>query len=367
MHRHFQRGWHGGLGLGSGTLLAAGMSAVLAAASVNEFRDPLTTPSATMHGALRPERETLIGIAQANGHAIAVGLRGLVVHSEDGSLWRQARVPLQADLVAVHMLDERRAWASGHDATILFSDDGGATWQKQFDRHDARQLFPSYYARRVAAGNAEMRRFQEQADLNTAGAVSLPFLGVLFDDANTGFAVGSFGMIMASKDGGRTWMPWLDRIDNDGFLNLNSIRKIHGQVYITGEQGMVYRLDRRQNRFMRFSTGYHGTFFDIVGNARCLIAFGLRGTAYRSIDQGASWQAIDTGTERTIAAGAVVDEGRRILLFPETGQVIQSRDDGASFEAVPRQPALQVYGASSMGSGAYLIVGRDGVQAHAAQ
>jgi photosystem II stability/assembly factor-like uncharacterized protein len=197
--------------------------------------------------------------------------------------------------------------------------------------------------------------------LNTDGDVSLPFLGVWFIDDLNGFAVGSFGMIVATHDGGKSWAPWLHQIDNPEFLNLNSIRGIGGEVYITGEKGFVYKLDRGAQRFTASSTGYRGTLFDIVGTGRFLIAFGLRGAAYRSADAGASWTRIPTGTEANFTAGAVLDEGKRVVLLSDAGQALLSEDEGKTFHPAALRRRMPVYGAVEAARGTLATVGYAGV------
>lgn len=334
------------------------------------FHDPLETAATTLTGAAQASTEPFISVATMGTRQIAVGLRGVIVLADDAtgaatSAWRQAPVPVQSDLVSVQLLDDRQAWASGHDGVILHSGDGGETWRKQLDRGICKQTLAAAYEQRIAGGEAAMSRYLAQVKLNTDGDVSLPFLGVWFDDAKSGYAVGPFGMIVASRDGGDSWSPWLDHIDNDEFLNLNSIRGIAGEVYIAGEHGMVYRLDRPRQRFVAMATGYKGSFFDITGTSRYLLAFGLRGAAYRSTDGGASWAAVKSGVERSITAGVVLDAGRRVVLLTETGQAVQSTDDGATFRptALPRLPP--VYAASADGADGIVVAGILGVQRHA--
>ena len=59
---------------------------------------------------------------------VAVGERGHILLSNDAITWRQANVPVRTTLTAVYFVDESHGWAVGHDATILFSQDGGENW-----------------------------------------------------------------------------------------------------------------------------------------------------------------------------------------------------------------------------------------------
>ena len=36
-----------------------------------------------------------------------------------------------------------------------------------------------------------------------------PFLDVLFSDASEGFVIGAFGLVLRTRDGGKSWEPWI--------------------------------------------------------------------------------------------------------------------------------------------------------------
>jgi len=106
-----------------------------------------------------------------------VGDGGLVLFTADGGRsWHEStgRLPAgmydQFDYRAVAMLGES-CWIAGSPGTrVLHSSDGGRTWQV-FDTGQ-----------------------------------SLPLRAMVFLDANRGWAVGSLGTILATRDGGQTWL-----------------------------------------------------------------------------------------------------------------------------------------------------------------
>lgn len=298
-------------------MLAAGSAWGLATAAEGGFRDPLDTPARIV---TRPDSRPLMAVTQAGARLVAVGLRGLIVSSDDsGKTWLQASAPVQSDLLAVHFPSAMEGWAVGHDGVILHSDDGGKHWEKQLDGRNSAESFKSVYSGLGSKGGAYLK----QLGLNYKAGPALPFLDVWFEDALHGYAVGSFGMLVATNDGGKRWEPWLHRIDNPQFLNLNAIRGIGSDVYIAGERGQVYRLDRAKGRFERTDTGYIGSFFGIVGNGSTLVVYGLRGTVYRSDGAGkgaARWQAIAMPSDQTLAAG--VSHGDGFLLANAAGEFL---------------------------------------------
>ncbi|OFX24216.1 MAG: hypothetical protein A2V77_01595 [Anaeromyxobacter sp. RBG_16_69_14] len=293
------------------TCILCSLGSSVAIASPNSFRDPLDTPAVN---AFAPASQSLLAAARAGATPIAVGMRGLIVASEDGGAsWEQRPTPVQSDLTSVSFPDAQHGWAAGHDGVILQTNDGGRSWNRQLDGRMAAERFTAHYATRIAQGEEKLGPLLAELKRNYQAGPSLPWLDICFEDANQGYAVGPFGSIARTDDGGKTWLPAMERIDNPDLLNLNAIRGIAGELYIAAERGTVFRLDRAQQRFLRAGTGYAGSFFGIAGDARALVAYGLRGTVFRSSDGGATWSRSTTPTPVAVTAGAALPDGRIVL------------------------------------------------------
>jgi photosystem II stability/assembly factor-like uncharacterized protein len=301
------------------------------------FQDPLDTPAVRAKGALRLEKQPVLALAVVKERIIGVGLRGLVIVSTDGGKsWRQSQVPIQSDLVSVMFPTDTLGWVVGHDGVILNTTDGGDTWNKQLDGRIAAKLFVATYQKLVDAGETTMQHYLDQAILNAKNPAALPFLGIHFENENTGYAVGSFGLILSTHDGGKTWEPWMHRIDNDQFVNFNDIRRIGSTLYIVGERGGVWRLDRLKQRFVSTPTDYRGSFFSIAGrDEHLLIVVGLGGNAFRSTDNGASWQQLSIGTQATLSSIITTSDGLFPLILSLDGEIFTSDSDWENFRSVP--------------------------------
>ncbi|MGF6999326.1 WD40/YVTN/BNR-like repeat-containing protein [Paraburkholderia sp. GAS32] len=326
------------------------------------FQDPLDTPAVEQFGFRGRTSQPLMAITNAGTRVVAVGLRGLIIISDDqGRSWHQARVPVQTDLVAVQFVSPEQGWATGHDAVILHTEDGGRTWKKQLDNRVAAVAFPAYYRNRIASGDASAAVFLKEIELNTQGDTSLPFLSVHFTDLQHGIAVGSFGMIVSTDDGGKHWIPWMDHIDNKGFLNLNVIKKIGDNLVIAGEQGGVYRYDGARRSFVAVSAPYKGSFFDVTGTGNFLLAVGLRGTVFRSPDGGATWQHVDTPVKDSFTTAATVDGGAMVILGSSGGALLVSRDQGVTFQAEAVSHPMPFTGIDVLGAQRLMLAGLQGV------
>lgn len=327
-----------------------------AAQGAGKFHDPLDTPARMRSGI---EKRPLMAVTAAGERRIAVGLRGLIAASDDsGKTWSQMNVPVQSDLLAAHFPTATDGWAVGHDGVVLHSVDGGKTWEKQLDGRQAGERFKAYYTEMGANGAA----FQFQIDQNYKAGPALPFLDVWFEDARHGYAVGSYGMLIATADGGKTWEPWLHRIDNPQFLNLNAIRGIGSELYIVGERGQVYRLDRSKNRFIHTDTGYIGSFFGILGNGSALVAYGLRGTLYQADAKGAAWKPVTMPNEQTLSAGIARRDGSFVLVNA-AGEFLLLDKAGQTPRLVkPAGTPMRMTGIVARPDDAVIVVGLDGVR-----
>lgn len=297
------------------------------------FVDPLDQPAASMASI---DRQPLRDIVNTGQRLVAVGDNGLVILSDDqGASWRQASVPVSVDLNAVHFSTASEGWAVGHGAVILHSGDGGETWTKQLDGRGLERLTIDYFEGSRSGLSPERAKSYLSAILDmTRPGPGQFFMGVWFDaEGKQGYAVGPFGLILGSADGGRSWQPWNTHIDNNDLLHLTAIREVGGRLFLSGERGRVWRLEPAGQRFKAHETGYEGTLFGLTGDRRVLLAYGLRGNVLRSTDAGVSWTAVANEFGAGVTDGAMLD-GQRVVLVSQAAQVGLSEDHGRSFKPV---------------------------------
>lgn len=343
-------------------LIAALLLTGIQAGTALAFENPIT--AAALPSTLGAT-STLLGAAMAGSRIVAVGLRGMIVYSDDAGLsWKQASVPTQVDLTAVSFPSAKKGWAVGHGGVVLHSADGGVSWVRQLDGSKSAELAMRQFE---AAGTPEAAALLEREKSLLAGGGTQPLLDVYFENDTSGFVVGTFNRIFRTEDGGKTWMPWMDRTDNPGELHFYSIRGRAGHFYLTGEQGAVWRFDKAQQRFVTAATPYKGTLFGLVVTSdEAVLAFGMRGSLYRSVDQGRNWEKASLGTPAGITGGTVLPGGG-VLLTTQAGAVTLSRDGGKTFQSLKTSRPMAYFGLAPMDDKRIVLVGADGVRLESIQ
>lgn len=363
-----------------GWLLAAGIAATLPLLA-HAGKDPLDTPA---FRAAKASSVMMLGVTRAGSRLVAVGAYGTVLYSDtNGKTWEQAEVPVSVTLTAVCFPTPNKGWAVGHDGVILRSDDGGAHWTKQFDGNqgNAQILAAAEHrekeARAAAAGAGAgqpptaalqvAERALEDAQAGSRFGPSRPLLGVWFKDESQGIAVGAFGQIFHTADGGQTWALWGSRIDNRDSLHYNAIFATgRGALLIAGEGGKLYRSADGGATWATLDTGYQGQLYGGVSvqagaGREILIAFGFGGHVFRSTDDGAHWQRVMLDEKRPVVSGIALPDGR-IALLTYDGKILRSDDQGQSLTTESGPVGMSVAAMSSIGNDMFAVAGENGVR-----
>ena len=322
------------------------------------------SPRALSEGALLTPKAlaaATLAVTRAGARLVAVGERGTVLLSDDGgTTWRQGKVPVQATLTAVRFIDERTGWAVGHLGVILKTQDGGANWALQLDGVRAAAL----QAEALASGGDE--RAKQAADRWAQEGPDKAFFDIEFTDAQRGLAVGAFNMAFATSDGGKTWTSISARLPNPKSLHLYAVRAHGGKLFVAGEQGLLLQSGNGGANFEALPSPYKGSFFGLLPTrGGALLAYGLRGSVFRSTDLGRQWQKVEVGTPVSIGAGVALNDNR-IVLISQAGDILVSRDDGLSFQRHPPTMSLPAAGVASAPDGALVLASLRGTRRQAA-
>ncbi len=339
--------------------------------------DPIDAPAEIMPLA---SQSLVLDIVRAGERYVAVGARGDVLLSSDGHTWQQAQVPTRTTFTAVSAVDSQ-LWAVGHDGVIAHSADAGEHWQLQ--RKDPWQA--------PADGN-------DAAHDPRQGA---PLLGVLFTDIKHGYAIGAYSLALRTNDGGASWQPMTvaapvksgaagdddANADDDKSAHsqtfskselktaqeptphLNAIARTgSGALFIVGERGSAFRSRDQGATWQRLQLPYDGSMFGVVGyEGDHVLAFGLRGHVYESNDLGDHWTQVQTGTELSLmGAAALPDDG--VIIVGANGIVLMRSKTGEALKSYVDQPAGIIAAVLPLdSSGNLLIAGENGISTYQPQ
>ena len=280
----------------------------------------------------------MLAVTRAGDRLVAVGERGIVLLSDDsGRSWRQVVTPVRVSLTTVTFVGEKKGWAAGHLGVILHTEDGGQSWVKQLDGIQAAQLVLAAAEQRAAAEPDPEKKedLLASAQRLVKDGPDKPFLDLCFLDAHTGFVVGAFNLIFRTTDGGVTWTPWRDRVDNPMELHFYGIQAAGKVIYIAGEQGLLLRSTDDGAHFAPLASPYEGSYFGLVTDpVGDVVIFGLRGNVYRTADEGQSWEHEKTGIAAALSAGTRLADGK-LILVSQAGDLLVSADGGRTFKRRP--------------------------------
>lgn len=313
-------------------------------------------------------RALLLDAVRTSAGIFAVGERGILLRSlDEGASWTQLPFPTRLLLTSIATADGD-LWVAGHGGQIFRSSDNGETWIRQ--RTDV---------------------WHPDATESTAGA---PILDLYFLDNQNGFALGAFGLLLRTQDGGVNWtkiaLPaapqateaatdeagsdWSFSADelelaDETDPHLNAIVATpQGELFIAGERGAMFRSRDGGAQWERLTFPYDGSMFGLlVWEQGHVLAYGLRGNAFESFDGGDTWSRLDTGGEITLQGGVAIPGGGALLVGNE-GLLLLRRDAGAPFERgihetdAGETPVLS--GAIAL-DGRFLLIGEKGVGQHA--
>jgi len=317
--------------------------------------DPATAPAEILT-LERVLSSMLLDGANARDRAVIVGDRGHILVSESRREWRQVASPTRTMLTAVYAVDNS-LWAVGHDQVIIASTDGGLTWTPQ------------------------------HSDTSSEG----PLLDVLFLDAQRGFAVGAYGQFLSTADAGASWnvqtvsdrtggvaptasdtapvsdkeaepaLASTDVGEDEGDPHLNGIVRTDAGLLIVGEAGAAYRSIDQGATWERADLPYEGSMFGAVGlDTGQVIAFGLRGNAFSTADLGRSWQKLETGTTASLLGGSAVTGGRAVLVGA-SGTVLLAPPGSTQLRGLSFPEGGVMSGVLPLAETEFLVVGENGV------
>ncbi|HET9692757.1 MAG TPA: hypothetical protein VFP48_00100 [Steroidobacteraceae bacterium] len=263
--------------------------------------------------------------------------------------------------------------AVGAAGQVLATSDGGRTWQKQLKPVTTRALLGVAMAgdRAIAVGQSGtvlVRGVDGQWSLVASGTEER-LLAVDVDPQGVAVAVGGFGKILLSRDGGSSWTSiapsWMDGGYTDQGLepHLYAVDlAADGSITCAGEFGLILRSVDAGQSWAVLARGTDSLFSLELRDDGMGYAVGQGGTILRTTDRGATWSEVASTSESNLLGVASSADGRVVVTAMRDMLV---SDDGLAWRRVSGGDfALAWYtGVATRGSGASaaaLVVGHSG-------
>ncbi len=276
--------------------------------------------------------QALFSVATYGSAGIAVGAGGAILESTDGGKsWKAVTpAPTQLSLLGV-AAQQGHSIAVGQVGTILVMDPAGK-WNK-VDSGTDRRLF----------------------------AVGVNADGVAV-------AVGAFGTVIRSADGGRSWASvapdWGGYAENGEQPHLYDVDvDDKGIITMAGEFGLILRSADAGKSWKTLHKGDASLFAMELPDDRPGYAVGQNGIVLRSTDQGNSWSEVRSGSGAILLGVHSTADGR--VLITGMHDMLISRDSGQSFAHVSGKEVNSTWYQGTAGSDggrvrALLAVGHSG-------
>ncbi len=273
------------------------------------------------------DQSLLSDITQVNGRLIAVGERGHILTSDDGSQWQQSEAPVSVLLTAVTAVGDS-VCDVGHDATIIHSVDGGRNWVIQYSDF----------------------------------SVDKPLLDIVFFDQQHGVAIGAYGMYLRTRDGGKSWVSeihtellfeedreYLEELKEESIedyeLELESILPHFNQIAVSdntlimvGEMGLVAQSTDFGVTWNKLEVDYEGSFFTVNVFDNQTILGGLRGTVFERKRVGAEFERVRTKAKASF--NGVFSANGVTYIVGNNGHVVSLSGGQVSEHQIPEEKAI---------------------------
>ncbi|SER11022.1 Uncharacterized protein SAMN04488038_11640 [Solimonas aquatica] len=237
--------------------------------------------------------------------------------------------------------------AVGTGGSLLASDDGGASWHPLPQAVTQLSLFDVT----VGGGRTLVSGQMGTVLIGEAGgkwrAVQTPTkMRLLAIDQNSqglAVAVGQFGTILRSRDGGDTWQAvapqWHGYTGHEFEPQLyDVVVDERGRVTVVGEFGLIIRSDDGGDSW-RLLWRAESPVEDVPAPALWALTLGEDGVGYavgqeglivKTADDGRSWRKLDSGTHSGLQGVQMVAGGQ--VLAIGIRELLESRDGGATWQ-----------------------------------
>ncbi len=236
-------------------------------------------------------------------------------------------------------LDGQSGLAVGLAGTVLTTDDAGLTWNNGSAGVDNALLGVSCgksVSLVVGQTGLIMRKAGDGEWSNVDSGTDQRLLSVSANESGLAVAVGGFGTVLKSSDGGLTWAP----LSFDWEAILNDFLEPHvydvnvsagGIITLVGEFDLVLRSADKGATWDTVNKGDTSLFAVDFRDEASGFAVGQNGKVVKTLDGGLTWTIMTVPTQENLLD--VWSSGNQVLV---TGirTLMRSRDDGLNWEVI---------------------------------
>jgi len=220
-------------------------------------------------------RKPFVAIACPDRNQLFIaGQLGQIANSTDaGATWTMQTSGTTRQILDIEFPTTQRGLATGDFGTIVRTDDGGKTWTTVPLPKDTK--LPEDVAELVAPGDVVV-------------------YGVAFPDPEHAWAVGEFGVILSSTDGGQTFQPQTSPTENSLFdVHFADTQRgwavgLEGTLISTTDGGITWKKEKVDT-----PAGFNLALYDVDVAGTYGWALGNSGLLYSSTDGGTTWRLMD--------------------------------------------------------------------------
>jgi len=289
-------------------------------------------------------RTDRIQAAAALEDNIVVAGIGFILNSNDmGKTWQRTQPVGLPSFIGAAICPNKTQVLVSAEKQAWVSLDGGQTWQaNDLLTEEAPQYLSCAIDNRlwVAASFSTILNSIDQGKSwqQTTFDEDLIITYVNFFDAQTGVAVGEFGSVFSTEDGGINWIQKEEPIPNDFFpLAVSFSDKQHG--WVGGSSGVIFHSDDGGTSWVREETDTDAPIYGLSASKQGVYAVGGVGTFLErklTPDGIVKWQR-STAVETRFYLRAIARlDGKGIMIGGGAGTLKALVDDGSGRMAIAR-------------------------------
>lgn len=265
------------------------------------------------------------------------GRWGTILHTQNGAgTWERQQSGTDATLSAICFVDAENGWAVGEEGTIIHTQNGGKSWATQQSPVPGFLMDVCFADSRQGWIVTEKTTILHTLDGGASWSVQFSdedfiLKSISFCDENNGWAVGEFGYTYHTRNGGNTW-----ELQNGSFDLSEDTGEMVGGNFLFHVKALSP--DRAW-------------------------AVGIDGYITQTTDGGESWVPVSAGIPRTHLFGIAADSSGRLLIVGNATLLAGYLDRDPVFQVLSGDTPLKygwLYGVASTGPQKFIAVGKGG-------